>query len=240
MSRVFVACGFFVFAVGVSVAQDDYFAPNGTELALPPLPRPVQKSNIDYQAEFESEIVGQTFAEFAGNYSITQALSYNGVPYEVWNLPYYQAVRANVPPGPQNPVTVKWKTVITGPARNPGTSQPRMASLPLDFELDDLAHAGTLTLPSGVEVNLTATSLSDTFTQLPEFEQAGDQQWNFIWGDRNAVFDEPIGGHYYLLEGQFTLSQIPEPATLTSLFVFGSFILHRRRQAATAVPARVR
>lgn len=229
MSRFMISLVFVATTVSVSAAQDDYFAPNGTELALPPLPRPVQKSNIDYQAEFESDIVGTTFGDFAGEYTITQALSYNGIPYEVWNTAYYQAVRVNAPPGPQNPIIIKWKTVITGPARNPGTSQPRMASLPLDFELDDLAHAGTLTLPSGVEVNLTATSLSDTFTQLPDSEQAGDQQWNFVWGDRNAVFDEPVGGHYYLLEGEFTLGQIPEPATGVLLLLAGVFSARRRR-----------
>lgn len=90
--RVGVVAAVWMLAHSAAAQPTDYFAPNGTNFALPPLPRPVQKMGIHYEADFESQVVGTYFEDFAGDYELTQSLDYNGQPVQLLNTAAYYGV----------------------------------------------------------------------------------------------------------------------------------------------------
>lgn len=223
------------FAASLCIASaafgDDYFAARSRTVDME---RWVQKDGISHDADYDVDFVGQVFAEYQGSYEISTALQYGmpGVP--VWNVStvrtVYREVRNVFVPVSQR--VIKFRVSLTGPRTSMSPTAPKFSSLPPSFQFDDMQYAGYLNLPSGVSVALRATEIDDVITDLPFViagDASGDYEWEYDWGNLADTYEDLVGGRYFVLEGEFTFADLPEPTTFALLLGGAALMIRRRR-----------
>jgi hypothetical protein len=175
---------------------------------------PVYKGVIDYQAEFDTELQGQTFfGEYEGIYHCESSLRFDGGgTYHLYNWPATQAI----PPGWFDIRTIKipWRYVVaSGPAQQPSTAPPAyLASLPTNLMIDGATLRFTET---GNVFAMEATLVENLLDaeQLPTTVNLGQGDWEMNWGPMPDYFIA-LAGRYYLLSAEVELGDMvgcPEP-----------------------------